>query len=537
MKYNIGLYASMIDPQLFGRVFAAPSMWTWRVPAKLIDGVPLTEPREIALYRECTGRTKLPTGPVRRLFIYAGRRAGKDRFESAVAIWRAALCADWRKHISPGEGAVVLLLGADNRQGGILSKYCRGLLELPMLRAEVVRDVKDVVEFKNGASLEIATNDARLVRGRSAIAVLGTEVAFWKTNEFAASSDEEVVSSAEPSMSMTPDGGIMIMGSSVYRKRGLLYRKYKELFGNDDADELFWFATSQTMNPKLPNHIIEAALASNPARARAEYHNIFRDDISECFPPDAVDNCTDTGVYERAPMPNTQYFAHADAAGGTGKDSFAFSISHRGSSYTIDVVREFKPRFIPASVIGELATLCKAYGITVVRGDKYAIGFHLNEWKTHGIAFEPCENTTSENYLTVLPLMLAGRVRLVDNKTLRAQLGALERKPGDAAREQVSHPQHDAAHDDVSCAVAGAIVAALPPADGSYSAEIWERVTGIGDQSGRELALMRLGNEASRVDLGSGGYRVENHWNQGPQAAADALAWERHRAFMMQEKT
>jgi hypothetical protein len=167
MKNAIGLHASMIDPNIFGRVFATPSMWPWRTVAKLVDGIPLTEQREIALYRECTGRTTLPTGPVKRLYIYAGRRAGKDRFESAVAIWRAALCCDWRKHISPGEGAVVLLLGADNRQGGILSKYCRGLLELPMLRAEVVRDVKDVVEFKNGASLEIATNDARLVRSRS----------------------------------------------------------------------------------------------------------------------------------------------------------------------------------------------------------------------------------------------------------------------------------------------------------------------------------------------------------------------------------
>jgi hypothetical protein len=187
--------------------------------------------------------------------------------------------------------------------------------------------------------------------------------------------------------------------------------------------------------------------------------------------------------------------------------------------------------------------LCRTYNITVVRGDKYAIGFHLNEWKTHGITFEPCENTTSENYLTTLPLMLAGRVRLPDNKTLRAQLGALERRPGEG-REQVSHPQHDAAHDDVATAVCGAIVAAMPANDGSYSMEIWERVTGIGSQ---ELALQRLGNEASRPtsgpqaagarDMGLDGYKAGDHWNQGPQAAADALAWERHRAFMTQEKT
>jgi hypothetical protein len=52
-------------------------------------------------------------------------------------------------------------------------------------------------EFKNGAALEIATNDADLVRGRSAIAVLGTEVCFWRTDENASSSDEEGLAAEE----------------------------------------------------------------------------------------------------------------------------------------------------------------------------------------------------------------------------------------------------------------------------------------------------------------------------------------------------
>jgi len=113
----------MSDPALFGKVFASPSFWTWNVVAKLIDGAPLTEPREVELFKQCTGRTKLPTKPVRRLIILAGRRAGKDRFESAVSVWRGALCADWRRYQSAGEGAVVILLGADKKQAAILRKY------------------------------------------------------------------------------------------------------------------------------------------------------------------------------------------------------------------------------------------------------------------------------------------------------------------------------------------------------------------------------------------------------------------------------
>jgi hypothetical protein len=160
--------------------------------------------------------------------LLCGRRAGKDRFLSAVAVWRAALCANWVDLISPGEQAVCLLLGADKKQAAILRRYCEGLLRAPLLAAEVVRQTDAVIEFRNGASLEISANDARLVRGRSAIAVLGSEASHWKTDEYAASSDEEVVGAAEPSLSMCPDGGLLLLGSSVHRKRGFMYRKYRQ---------------------------------------------------------------------------------------------------------------------------------------------------------------------------------------------------------------------------------------------------------------------------------------------------------------------
>jgi hypothetical protein len=53
----ITLTDAMTDPNLFGDTFAADSFWTWRTVAKLIDGIPLTEKREIELFEACTGRT------------------------------------------------------------------------------------------------------------------------------------------------------------------------------------------------------------------------------------------------------------------------------------------------------------------------------------------------------------------------------------------------------------------------------------------------------------------------------------------------
>src|SRR5262249_20109588 len=239
----IGLAAAMREPQLFGGPVAQGSYRPWNTMAKLLDGKAL-DAREAELFRQCTGRTTLPHGPVQRLLLLVGRRGGKDRFLSAVAVWRAALCADWRKHMSAGEQATVLLLGADRRQASILRRYCEGLLQAPLLAAEVQRLTDDVIEFRNGGQLEIGTDDVRLVGGRSAVAVLGSECCYWRTDELAASSDEEVVSAALPSLAMCPDHGVLLLGSSVYRKKGYMHRRWRQLHGNDGSADICWLAPS-----------------------------------------------------------------------------------------------------------------------------------------------------------------------------------------------------------------------------------------------------------------------------------------------------
>ena len=85
MTPAITLSQALTDLALFGKTFASPSFWTWRTVAKLIDGLPLSEPREIELFEQCTGRkyNRQARRTVRRLILLAGRRAGKDQVLSA----------------------------------------------------------------------------------------------------------------------------------------------------------------------------------------------------------------------------------------------------------------------------------------------------------------------------------------------------------------------------------------------------------------------------------------------------------------------
>jgi hypothetical protein len=44
---DITLSRALADPALLGAPFQAASFWTWKTVAKLIDGLPLNEPREV----------------------------------------------------------------------------------------------------------------------------------------------------------------------------------------------------------------------------------------------------------------------------------------------------------------------------------------------------------------------------------------------------------------------------------------------------------------------------------------------------------
>ncbi len=455
----ISLAAAMRDPKLLGGPFKADTFWPWHTVAKVISGERL-DSREAELFRRCTGRTKLPTGPVASLILLVGRRGGKDRFMSAVAVHRAALAADWSKTLSAGEQGVVILIGKDRKQAKILRRYCRALVAMPMIAAEVARYTDDVLEFRNEAALEVVTCDADLVRGRSVLALLGTETSFWTTDPDSASSDEEVVGAAEPGMAMTPDGGLMILSSSVHRKKGLMHKRWKEAHGRDDAEDLVWLAPSRVMNPALPQKVVDKAKLKDLQRANAEFESIWREDISDFVPRDIVDQATDKGVLERAPMAGVEYFGMTDPAGGTGKDSFSLGIGHRGpgNMVIIDCLRERQPRFVPKDVVKEYSDLLKRYHVSKIKSDRYASAWASDEWSRNGITCEPSELSKSEIYLAALPVLMSGQARLLDSERLRDQLTGLERRFYASGRETVDDSGAQSAHDDLANVVCGVLV-------------------------------------------------------------------------------
>ncbi len=104
-----------------------------------------------------------------------------------------------------------------------------------------------------------------------------------------------------------------------------------------------------------------------------------------------------------------------------------------------------------------------AYRIDRVTGDRYAGEWPREPFRTAGIAYELADRSKSDLYRDLLPLLNSGRVELVDNPRLLAQLLGLERRTARGGKDSIDHgPQ---GKDDVVNSVAGALVSlarALP---------------------------------------------------------------------------
>jgi hypothetical protein len=214
------------------------------------------------------------------------------------------------------------------------------------------------------------------------------------------------------------------------------------------------------MNPRidvLSPGLIDEAMSDDPERARAEYLADWRRDLAPYVPPEVVDALYRDGEFEHESERGVQYRAFFDASGGT-SDSMTLAISHRTPSDhgSLDLLREQRPPFDPSTTIAEFASALRPYGVSGVRGDRYAGVWPEAEFKKHGITYEVAEQSKSEIYLSFLPLMMSGKVSLLDDKRLVAQLCGLERRATRNGRDTVDHIK--GAHDDVANAAAGALV-------------------------------------------------------------------------------
>jgi hypothetical protein len=412
-------------------------------------------PDQLATFQACTGRTIAPATAFVEAWLICGRRAGKSFMMALTAVYLACF-RSYSQFLAPGERATIMVIAADRKQARVIIRYIRALLnDVPMLKRLVQNETAESFDLSNRVTIEITAASYRAVRGYTIAAAILDEIAFFRTDD-SANPDYEILDAIRPAQATIP-GAMMLCASSPYARRGALYDAHKRYFGKDDAPTLVWKAPTRTMNPSVPQRVIDAAMERDPARASAEYLAEFRNDIESFLTREAVEACISPGTLERAPLSNFTYRAFVDPSGGS-SDSMTLAIGHLekrdGKNVAVlDAIRERKPPFKPEAVVEEFATLLKSYRVSQVRGDRYAAEWPREQFRKRGVDYVPAGKPKSDIYLELLPHMNSRSVDLLDLPRLSNQLVNLERRTARGGKDSVDHGP--GAHDDVANSVAG----------------------------------------------------------------------------------
>jgi hypothetical protein len=120
---------------------------------------------------------------------------------------------------------------------------------------------------------------------------------------------------------------------------------------------------------------------------------------------------------------------------------------------------EVKAPHNPVDAVWEIAQVLKSYRLFSTIGDKYAAGWTTDGFAKAGVQYAHSERDRSAIYLDLLPLITSGRLKLLDNKRLIAQLAGLERRSLPLGKTRIDHGV--GGFDDLAVSAAGALVSAV----------------------------------------------------------------------------
>src|SRR5262245_60166310 len=382
----IAIDRAIRDPALLGAALGgyATSWSTWSATLKAAFGLPLSD-SELTTFRGVAGDRLPPTKRVRELWAVVGRRGGKSKMSAAIAVYLACFV---KHNLSPGETGYVLVLAMSRDQAQVVCDYALAFLQdSAVLRQEITSVTTTEIRLRNGIVISTHANSFRSVRGRTLVAAVLDETAFWR-DETSAAPDIEVYRAIRPSLATT--NGMIIGISTPYRRTGLLHTKYRDHFGVDGDDVLVVQGPSIKFNPRLTPERIAEEMRDDPEGNAAEWQAEFRSDLSAFLADELIEDAIQHARPLELPPRRGQfgYKAFVDPSGGR-HDHFAMCIGHQEgpNRYVADVIRGTSPPFDPQSVVKDYTGLLKQYGIGNVVGDNYSAEWAVSAFAGNGISY------------------------------------------------------------------------------------------------------------------------------------------------------
>jgi hypothetical protein len=460
MNDSVPIDAALRDDNLLGAALGNISTWrTWIAVLKAAFGRTLTSAEREAFDRVAGGRSP-PTKPVKELWAICGRSSGKSRMAAAISAY-VGTCLDHRAKLAPGERGQVLTLSASKAQADTVHGYAEAFITGSPILRQRVRDVTaEQIRLDGDLVIGTHTNSYRTIRGRTLLACIFDEAAFWR-DESSANPDLAVYTAVLPMLLRT--GGMLIGISTPYRRVGLLHAKHRDCFGKDDANVLVVQGATELFNPTINKAEIAAARAADPHGAVSEWDAGFRSDLAAFLDDASIDAAIDYGrPLELPPREGVTYHAFTDATGG-GPDTFTLCIGHlEGERFVCDVIRGSRGHDLNGTAL-EFAKVARDYGAHQIWGDNYGKGWVSGAFLAAGLEYMRCQRVRSDLYLDGLPKFLRGLISIPDHSSLIRELRLLERRTARSGKDCVDHGI--GGHDDFANSLFGCLHLAVKPPD------------------------------------------------------------------------
>ena len=318
-----------------------------------------------------------------------------------------------------------------------------------------------IIELKNG------TGYIEIVAAKNADALHGRSYRLLAFDELHTQNDYKVLEALELDPTRPDAQQLFASYSPLTPKPGTpivdMLKQYHE--GLDPR--LFVFSRSGSIeeaNPAMGGPLGSTQADIEHARLRLPtwhwrrlYLNLPGQGADSAYDAVALEACVVKGRKSLPPQPGLSYVAFCDMSGG-GADDSTLAIAHQDNGRAILVlVLDQGPRtggtFSPDTAVKKFADVLRLYRVHTIQGDRFAGHWPRDAFGKHGIHYDVADQTRSQIYATVEPLINAGTVELLDHPHTVSQFIGLVRR-GD----KIDHQSGE--HDDHSNAAAGALVLA-----------------------------------------------------------------------------
>lgn len=371
--------------------------------------------------------------------------------------------------LAAGEAAFVLLVGPDTRLPRQALRYVIGALKAhPALAPLLVAESSESATVRRQDGREVffevlpATKGGSAVRGRSIVAAVMTEAAFFRDRDFAVN-DAEVYQAILPRVL---EGGQLILESTPWAEgSGLVWELYDANHGETTTCVAAHCPTLLMRGDDARTRgIVERERARDPENCRREFDAEFAAaGTGFFFDADSLRLSIDPTLSVRVSTPpGARAFPGGDLA--LYVDAAALIIVHRiehvgGFELQIVETLERRPRkggpLDLATIAREFAEMVGRHGATQIMADHHLLPA-AGSLLPPGFALIPCppgQLGKTETHVRVRDLFRAGAIKMPESMSaLRDQLSKITSTPGSGGGLSIKSPRRGGTHGDLASA-------------------------------------------------------------------------------------